>query len=102
MATEVFPTCSKLSCLDVNASEIAVVVVAAGAEAQLVLRRLTDNQTSLLMCEPGLPLHFAASECASFNASGDQLLLQCDAEVVVVDIPAVEALKEWPAELVTK
>ena len=102
MASEVFPACSKLSCLDVNASEIAAFVVAAGDEAQLVLRRLTDDQTTLLVCEPRLPLHFAASESVTFNSSGDRLLLQCDAGVAVVDLPAVEALQEWPTELATE
>jgi len=99
---DVFPACSKLSCLAVNASEIAVFIVAAGGEAQLILRRLTDNQTSVLSCEPTLPLAFAASESASFNSAGDQLLIQCDASVAVIDIPSVEALREWPAKLETR
>ncbi len=99
MALEAFPPCSKLSCLAVNASEIAVFVVAAGDEAQLVLRRLTDNQSSRISCDPKLPLGFAASENATFSAAGDQLLLQCDAGVAVIDIPEIEALQEWPAEL---
>ena len=95
---EELPREAKLSCLAVNGSNITATVARGGGAAVVVLHRIADGSTTVLepLDQAPLPLDFVAAEGMTFNQTGDQLLMHCDAYVAVVDIPPLHTLREWP------
>lgn len=98
-AEDELPREAKLSCLAVNSANITATVAAGGEGAVVVLQRIADGATTVLepLDQSSLPVDFLASEGMAFNQAGDALLMHCDAYVVVVDIPPLHALREWPS-----